>query len=67
METVDEFLRKLPSDELENLKRTLIQGLLKRKALEKWKYMGRYNISIDGSGLASFDHDPFEGCPFKIR
>lgn len=66
METVDEFLRKLPSDELENLKKTLIQGLLKRKTLEKWKYMGRYNISIDGSGLASFDHEPFEGCPFKI-
>jgi len=65
METVDKFLRQLPPDEMEKLKRVLIQGLLERKVLDKWKFMGRHNISIDGTGISSFDHEPFEDCPFK--
>lgn len=64
METVDEFLRQLPPEEMERLKKVLVQQLLERKVLEKWKYDGRYNISVDGSGLFTFDHKPYEGCPY---
>jgi hypothetical protein len=66
METVDKFLRQLPPEEMERLKRMLVQQLLERKVLEKWKYNGRYVVSVDGSGLFSFDYKPYEGCPYKV-
>jgi len=56
METVDKFLRKLPSEELELVKLELIRGLLKRKSLE---FNGKYIVAVDGTGLLSFDHEPF--------
>ena len=65
METVDKFLRKLPPEELEHMKLELMRELLKRKSLERWKFKGRYIVAVDGTGLLSFDHEPFEGCPKK--
>lgn len=66
MDTVNDFLRQLPPEELERMKHALIQGLLKRKVLDKWRFMGRHNISIDGTGLFSYDYEPFAGCPYKV-
>jgi hypothetical protein len=66
MDTVNDFLRQLPCEELEKLKHALIQGLLKRKVLDKWKFMDRHNISIDGTGLFSYDYEPFPECPYKV-
>lgn len=65
METVDKFLRELPPQELENLKHELVRSLIRRKSLEKWKFNNRYIISVDGTGLMTFDHEPFPGCPYK--
>lgn len=39
MDTVNDFLHQLPPDELERLKHALIEGLLKRKVLDKWRFM----------------------------
>lgn len=66
MDTVNDFLRQLPPEELERLKHALIQGLFKRKVLDKWKFMDRHNISIDGTGLFSYDYEPFPECPYKV-
>ena len=65
METVEEFLRALPPDELESLKKELVTALIRRKTLEKWKFRGKYAVMVDGSGKMTFDHEPFPGCPFK--
>jgi len=65
METVNDFLRQLPPKEMEKLKKILVQRLVERKVLEKWKFQNRYVVSVDGTGLLSFDREPFEGCPYK--
>lgn len=65
METVDKFLRKLPPGELEKLKHELVRSLIRRKALEKWKFNNSYLVSADGTGLMTFEQEPFEGCPYK--
>lgn len=65
METVDKFLRMLPPEELEKLKHELVRSLIRRKALEKWKFNNSYLVSVDGTGLMSFDEEPFEGCPYQ--
>jgi hypothetical protein len=65
METVDKFLRELPPEEIENLKHELVRSLIRRKSLERWKFNNRYIVSVDGTGLMSFDYEPFPGCPYK--
>jgi len=65
MDTVNDFLKQLPPEELEKLKRVLVQRLIEKKVLEKWKYNGRYLVAIDASGVFSFDKEPFKGCPYK--
>jgi hypothetical protein len=65
MDTVDVFLRKLAPKELEKLKTVLVKRLIDRKVLEKWKYRGRYLVSVDGTGICSYDYEPYKGCPHK--
>jgi len=65
MDTVDCFLRKLDPEELEKLKQVLVKQLIEKKVLEKWKYEGRYLVSVDGTGLCSYDYEPYKGCPHK--
>jgi len=65
METVDKFLRQLAPEELEKLKHELVRWFIRRKTIEKWKFNHRYIVSVDGTGLMAFDHEPYPGCPFK--
>ena len=65
MDTVDVFLRKLEPKELEKLKTVLVKHLIEKKVLEKWKYAGHYLVSVDGTGLCSYDYEPYKGCPHK--
>lgn len=64
-ETVNQFLKKLPPRELERLKRILIKGLVKKRALDKFRFNNRLVVAIDGTGIFSFDKEPFQGCPHK--
>ena len=52
---VNDFLKKLPSQELESLRDTLVRKLMERKVFEKWKFEGHYNLSFDGTGV--YVHD----------
>lgn len=66
METVEKFLRQLPPEALEELKRSMVNTLVRRKTLDRWRYFGHFPVSVDGTGLMGFDHQPFEGCPYKV-
>ncbi len=65
MDTVDAFLRDLPTDELESLQRVLVGKLIEKKVFAKWLYQGHYIVAVDGTGIYSYDYEPFKGCPFK--
>lgn len=65
METVDQFLRKLDTEDLEELKILLVRKLIEKKVFDKWKFQSRHVVSIDGTGTHSFDKEPFKGCPHK--
>jgi hypothetical protein len=65
MDTLDVFLRKLCPKELGKLKTILVKRLLEKKVLEKWRYNGRYLIAVDGTGICSYDYEPYPGCPHK--
>ena len=64
-ESVHQFLKKLPPEALEGLKRILIKGLVKRRVLDKFRFNNRLVVAIDGTGIFSFEQEPFPGCPHK--
>lgn len=65
MDTVHDFLEQLAVGELESIREVLVRKLMERKLFEKWKFEGHYNLSFDGTGVYTFDYEPFEGCPYK--
>lgn len=65
-DTVDKYLRFLPEDNLQNIKQDMFRQLVKSKTLQKYKFANKYYmLAVDGSGLHSFDYEPYPGCPFK--
>jgi len=65
MDTVDDFLRKLPPGELEQIKKLLINQLIKKRFFDKHRFGIYHPVAVDGTGLMSFDYEPFQGCPHK--
>lgn len=67
LDTSDKLLKELAPEELEEIKRKLIQHLVRAKVLDKYKVFDAYHlVAIDGTGLHSFNHEPYPGCPFKV-
>jgi hypothetical protein len=66
MDTCDKLLRRLPPESLEKLKREMVRLLIRRKVFDRFRFNRVYhNVAIDGTGLHSFDHEPYPGCPHK--
>ncbi len=66
MDTVDKYLRWLGPSVLEQVKQDMFRELVKSKTFQKYKYDGKYfMLAIDGSGLQSYDYEPYRGCPYK--
>lgn len=66
MESVNQFLKELPAQELENLKRCLVKNLIEKRVLDKYRFQGRLIVAVDGTGICSFDQEPFPDCPYKV-
>lgn len=65
-DTCDKLLRQLPQDCLERLKQEMVRVLVRRKVFDKFRFGGLYHsVAIDGTGLHSFDYEPYPGCPKK--
>lgn len=66
MDTVDEVLRKIEPEQMEELKGLLLKGLLKRRVLHKFRLFGKYfGVAIDATGYASFEKKPYDGCLYR--
>lgn len=66
LDTSNKLLLELEPTELEEIKRRMIQMLLRTKVLDKYKLFGRYHlVGIDATGMQSFNYEPYPECPFK--
>ncbi len=65
MDTVNRYLKWLSPSRLENLKQDMFRTLIKSKVLAKYRFQGKYLLAIDGSGLQTYDYEPYPGCPYK--
>ena len=65
-DTCDKLLRRLSPECLERLKQEMVRVLVRRKVFDKFRFDGLYHsVAVDGTGLHSFDYEPYPGCPKK--
>jgi len=66
MDTVNNFFKKLNPEFLEEIKHKILQIILSRKVLNKFRLFDKYHlISIDGVTLFSSEKEPYKGCPYR--
>ena len=62
-DTVNNVMRRLPEEALEQLKNEMLSALLEKKALHKYRYLGKwFAVAVDGTGDESYDHKHCEQC-----
>jgi len=65
-DTSDEVLRHLPPNELEDIKATLVSGLIEQKVFSKFRFLDKwYLVTVDGTGVATFEEKHCEHCLTK--
>ncbi len=66
MDTVDTVMRRLSTEELDALKRSLVQTLLARRSLHKFRFLGQwFVVAVDATGVMSFSERHCEQCLTK--
>ncbi len=65
MDSVALFMEKTQPTQLEELKREMLQCLISKKVFHKFLFEGFYPVAIDGTGISSYDYEPWSGCPYK--
>ena len=62
-DTINNFLKRLECKELEKIRDYMIRSLLKKRSLEGMRLNYKYwCIAIDGTQIASFDHEHCKHC-----
>ena len=66
LDTVSDVMNKLDPKLLELCRRDVIKYLLDKRTLHKFRLLDKYFcVAIDGSGVYTYDKEPYEGCPSK--
>jgi hypothetical protein len=62
-DTVDDVMRCLPEDILEQLKNEMLNTLLNKRSLHPYRYQDKwFTVAIDGTGVVSFQHEHCSQC-----
>jgi hypothetical protein len=65
MDTVNVFFRQCSPEAVERVKHKTVQCLPNRKVMHKFRYREYFTVSIDGTGIYSYDYEPWKGCPYR--
>jgi hypothetical protein len=65
MDTVNDVFRLMDVDHIEAVKSNAVSALLRKKVMAGQRFMGRYLVAIDGTGVASYDHKHCDSCLSK--
>ncbi len=66
MDAVDDLMSILKENELEGLKAAMVTALIENHVFRRFKFLGKsYNITIDGTGIASYDKRHCSACQTK--
>src|SRR5690625_4461289 len=62
-DTINDFLSRMNSEELENIRTYMIRELLKKRCFDSYRINGKYwGVIFDGTGIFTFDDRHCEHC-----
>jgi hypothetical protein len=65
-DTIDQVMRDLPPEFIEELKAQLVSSLFEQKLLRKLRFLGKYYfVAVDATGIQTFDKRHCEHCLTK--
>jgi hypothetical protein len=65
-DTIDEVMRTLEPELLEELKAQLVGSLFEQKVLRRFRFLGKYYfVAVDATGMHTFDHKHCDHCLTK--
>jgi len=64
-DAVADIFKKLPEQELESIKVSMVKSLLHNKIFHKYKGFGKFMIAIDGTGIATFEKRHCDDCLYS--
>jgi hypothetical protein len=65
LDAVANMLKQLPENELEDLKDKLVHTLIENRVFDKWRYLGKFMVAIDATGICSFKEKHCDKCLHK--
>ena len=64
-DTINDVFDDLDINELRKIQKYIVYALIRSKMFDKFRYKDRFQLLIDGTGLASFDYKHCEHCLVK--
>lgn len=64
-DTINDVFDDLNIDELRKIQKYIVNALIRSKMFDKFKYDGKFQLLIDGTGLVSFDYKHCDHCLVK--
>lgn len=64
-DTINDVFDDLNIDELRKIQKYIVNALIRSKMFDKFKYNGKFQVLIDGTGLVSFDYKHCDHCLVK--
>ena len=61
-DTINDVFDDLNIDELRKIQKYIVNALIRSKMFDKFRFNGKFQILVDGTGLASFDHNHCDHC-----
>ena len=61
-DTINDVFENLDINELRKIQKYIVYALIRSKMFDKFRYKGKFQLLIDGTGLVSFDYKHCEHC-----
>ncbi len=59
-------MKQLQPRELESIKQKMVSVLISKKVFYKYRIFDfYYNVTVDGTGIHSYNYEPYPECPYK--
>lgn len=64
-DTINDVFDDLTIDELRRIQKYIVNSLIRSKMFDKFRYNGKFQVLIDGTGLVTFNYKHCEHCIVK--
>ena len=64
-DTINDVFDDLDINELRKIQKYIVNALIRSKMFDKFRYNGRFQLLVDGTGLVSFNHKHCDHCLVK--